>query len=275
MSSVCEEAMLLALAPYACYGFIHRYMTVDKQVAQVRRSCLNGAFVGAAFSASDTERTLALVATNPDILIGDIAHGDSQVFHDSVKLIRDNGFGGVIASANIVTVDAADRALSSGCNALRVGLGSGSVCETRTVAGVGRNTLKAISEIHAAFPETPILACGGIRNSGDIVKCLASGATSVLVGRLFATCDESPAQRVGSKVVYAGMASYFAEQQRAKSDSGPWRQAAHEGKHELLDGTGPVADTILRLVGGIRAGFAYVGARNLRELWEKAKFENA
>jgi len=252
-------------------------MSPESQYDMVTRIANMGGFVGAAFSASDTHRTRLLASADIDILMGDVAHGDSKAFYEAVRAIRESGFAGLVASANIVTVDGARRSIDAGCDLLRVGIGAGSVCETRTVAGVGRNTLKAIREIHAAYPDTHIIACGGIRNSGDIVKCLASGASAVLVGRLLAGCDESPAPKLGDKAIYAGMASYFSEELRASQDganASAWRQTAPEGKHELIDRTGPAGDVIKRLVGGIKAGCAYVGARSISELWQKARFED-
>lgn len=276
MSTVCELGMAMALDSLGCVGVIHRYLSIEDQCEQIATAIDLSYKVGAAFSSNDKERLAALARSSATFLMGDVAHGDTESFSDAVKYLRDSGFGGGVVSANIVTVDAAHRLFRSGCDGFRVGIGSGSVCITRSVTGAGRNTLQAIRDIHDDFPHTPILACGGFKTSGDMVKALAAGASAVIVGRLLATCDESPAPRLDGKVIYAGMASYFAEEERARKSGEPlanYRQAAAEGRHELLEPTGPVSKTIAQLVGGIKAGYAYVGARTTAELHEVAEFE--
>ena len=258
------------------FPIAHRYASINDQC-----NGLSGPGpvlqIGAAFSQSDWFRIDQLIKCEPYMLMGDIAHGDSLHFFQTVKKIRDAGYTGVVCSANIVTAEAARRAIESGCNALRVGIGGGSVCRTRGVAGVGRNTLRAIREINKAFPTVPILADGGMRHSGDIVKALAAGATGVILGRIFAACVESPAPFVNGKKVYAGMASLYAEGLRERADSGTnklsYRQTAAEGIDELIDAKGTVQETVNWLSGGVRAGMAYLGARTIKELQDFAEWE--
>lgn len=281
MSTVTEERTAITLAKLGGVGVIHRYLPTDEQaemVAEVRQA---GYKVGAAIGANKMEsRVKALVDAQVDFLVGDIAHGDSASWFDLLKWIRkEYGDDIQVISGNIVTVEAARRQVEIGIDGLRVGIGSGSVCETRKVTGVGRNQIKSIAEIHGHFPRVPIVSCGGVRQSGDIVKALAAGASSVIIGRLFASCDESPAPRLNDgRVIYAGMASRFSEEMRLKRTGEDPKDIFHlttpEGKQDLLDPTGPVADLVNRLAGGVRAGLAYVGARTIPELWEKARWEN-
>lgn len=277
MSTVCEETMAYSMDTFGGIGIIHRYMSIDEQVRQVTSLRASKANVGAAFSSNDWPRVQALLDAGVTLLMGDVAHGDSQAFYGVVDRIKYKHAAVTVVSANVVTVGAARRSIDAGCNVLRVGIGAGSVCKTRDVTGVGRNTIDALLSIRNYHPTVKMLACGGFRNSGDIVKALAAGASGVILGRLLATCNESSAPRLNDgSIIYAGMASYFAEDLRAErsnEDPSTYRQTAAEGTQEILPATGLVSETLARLAGGIRAGMAYLGAKDIPSLWAAAKFE--
>ena len=277
MSTVCETRMAVSMRRLGGTGAIHRYMTLQEQAKMVQDAIGAGAAIGAN---GMEKRVDALVREQANYLIGDVAHGDSKACYDLLKYIRRTyGDDVQVISPNIVTKEAAGRYNSLGIDGYRVGIGAGSVCTTRKVAGVGRNQLRSIAEIHEAFPQIPITSCGGITGSGDIVKALAAGAESVVIGRLFASADESPAPRLeDGRILYAGMASYFAEKMRTErtgeAESSIFHIRSPEGKQDILDPTGPVEKTVIELMGGVRAGMAYVGAKTNKELQQKAIWED-
>lgn len=300
MSTVTEFKMALKVAEFGGVGVIHRYMTPGEQATQIQKFrkeaqlALNnglGYKVGGAIGSNNKDhRVDALIDAGADFLMGDVANGWTDSSLELMKYIRKTyGDDVQVISGNIATSDAADELSRAGVDGFRVGIGSGSVCITRQVAGVGRNQLVAINEIHERRPEIPITSCGGIRYSGDIVKALAFGAESVIIGRLFAACDESPAKRLADgRVIYAGMASYFAEQARVeRTGENPddiFHLTSPEGKEDILEPVGPVRDVLLGrggskplggLLPGIRTGMSYLGARSIPEFQKVAKWEPA
>ncbi len=282
MNTVTESKMAIKMGELGGIGFIHRYMTIEEQCKELCK--VEHCNVGASISTNSRPRIDALIKAGVDALILDVAHGDTKACLDTIKYVKKN-YGTSIISGNIVTANAALRLAEAEVDGLRVGIGAGSVCTTRMVAGVGRNQLKALATIKRIMNDSdytiPILSCGGIRDSGDIVKALAAGASSVIIGRLFAPTDESPAPRANKDgkqvVVYGGMASTFAETLRAEKEGINPADIFHittpEGKEEFLEVVGPVENVVKRLVGGIRAGMAYLGARTIPELQRKAFWE--
>ncbi|MEK6882030.1 MAG: IMP dehydrogenase, partial [Nanoarchaeota archaeon] len=221
--------------------------------------------------------------------------GDMKACHDFVKTIKKDYDYIKIISGNIVTTEAARRYYDAGIDGFRVGIGIGSGYITRTVCGVGYNQLLAIKEIKERFPDIPIISDGGIRNSGDIVKVLASGADTVLVGGLLAVAQESPAERINkiayinnsfsgstrneikSFVRYYGMASKYAEEKRIKRTGEDATDIIHlqapEGKEVYLEDSGESVKAIInRLIQGMKMGMAYLGAKDIQELRKKAKW---
>ena len=281
MSTVTKARMAIAIAKVGGIGAIHRYLKPIDQHEEVRLVKEAGYPVGAAIGATkNEERVDALMKEpRPDFLIGDVASGDMESCFELLEYIRKTyGDEIQVISGNIATARSAEHYYTAGVDGFRVGIGAGSVCITRQVAGVGRNQLIAIKEIHDAFPEIPITSCGGVRYSGDIVKALAFGAESVVIGRLLAACDESPANRLMSgQVEYFGMASYFAEKQRAEltgeDPSAIHHLVAPEGKSDMLEPAGPVEKVIASLAGGVKAGLAYLGARTIPEFQKVARWE--
>jgi IMP dehydrogenase len=226
------------------------------------------------------ERVDALVAVNVDAVVVDTAHGHSKRVIDTLSMIRKQYNDVFIIAGNVATVEGSAALIEAGADAVKVGIGPGSICTTRIVAGVGVPQLTAVMDcVNAAKKQgVGVIADGGIRYSGDIVKALAAGADAVMIGGLLAGTDESP----GEKVIYQGRA--FKEYRGMGSEAAMRRGSSDryfqesgktlvpEGIEGLVPYKGSVRDTVFQLVGGIRAGMGYVGARNLEELRRKAHF---
>ena len=237
--------------------------------------------VAAAVGVFDDERAAKLVEAGVDVLVVDTAHGHSLNVMKSVRAIKERHDIDVVAG-NIATTEAAEALVEAGADALKVGIGPGSICTTRIVAGVGVPQLSAIDFClgPAARAGVPIISDGGIRHSGDIVKALATGASCVMLGALFAGCDESPGEMVlhrgrAYKEV-RGMGSIGA--MLAGSDrygQGKVRQRdklVPEGVEGLVPQRGPLAGFVYQLCGGVKSGMGYVGAPTILELQKRAKF---
>ena len=239
--------------------------------------------VGAALGVSDDweERLNGLIRSNVDVISIDTAHGHSKPVIDLIKNIKSNYEIDLIAG-NIATGDAAKTLVKSGVDAVKVGVGPGSICTTRVIAGVGVPQLSAVYEVAKSIKnsDVPIIADGGIRFSGDIVKALAAGANTVMVGSLFAGTDETPGDIIiyeGRKYkAYRGMGSVEAMEEGTKDryfqhkEDNP-KKLVPEGIVGRVPYKGDVGEVIYQLVGGLRAGMGYVGAKNISKLQE-AKF---
>jgi IMP dehydrogenase len=226
------------------------------------------------------ERACALYEAGADFIVIDSAHGHSEGVLQAVRAIRRAIPDLPIIAGNVATREGVRALVEAGAECIRVGLGAGSICTTRVVAGVGVPQLTAILECaeEASKRGVPIIADGGIRYSGDIVKALAAGASAVMLGNLLAGCEESPGEieiyRNRAYKVYRGMGSLAAmragsSDRYAQTDP---RKMVPEGVEGRVPYRGPLAETIHQLVGGLRAGMGYVGARNLQELRQKARF---
>ena len=242
--------------------------------------------VGAAMgvSAFDTEeRAPALVSAGVDLLVVDTAHGHSKGVIDAVRAIKAKyGSTVTIVAGNIATGEAALALAAAGVDAVKVGIGPGSICTTRIVAGVGVPQVSAVMNVAAALQGTrvKIIADGGLRYSGDICKAIAAGAHAVMVGSLFAGTDESPGDRTlyQGKVFkkYRGMGSLGAMKLGSKDRYFQGtindKKLVPEGIEGQVPYKGPLADVVHQLMGGLRAGMGYVGAASIEELRSKAKF---
>ncbi len=240
-----------------------------------------GAAVGVA--PDREERTDKLVAANVDVIVIDVAHGHSAGVIKAVKETKRNFPKLELAAGNVATAEGASALIKAGVDAIKVGLGPGSICTTRVIAGVGVPQMTAIMECarEAARANIPIIADGGIRFSGDITKALAGGASSVMIGSLLAGTEESPGEtelfQGRTYKVYRGMGSLEAMKEGSRDR---YFQAAIEGDSKLVPegivgrvpSRGPLADTIYQLIGGLKAGMGYVGVRDIKELQAKAKF---
>ncbi len=240
-----------------------------------------GAAVG--ISKDREERLWLLMKSHVDVIFIDTAHGDSKNVVDAVKDTKNNFKNVVLVAGNVATADAAERLIKAGADAIKIGVGPGSICTTRIVAGVGVPQMTAIldcAEISRKY-DIPLIADGGIRYSGDIVKALAAGANAVMIGNLFAGTDESPGETIlyqgRSFKVYRGMGSLGAMVHGSKDR---YRQAdvesldklVPEGIEGMVPYKGPMSTSIYQLMGGVRSGMGYVGCQTISELQEKAKF---
>ena len=232
--------------------------------------------VGAAVGVGDYERVESLIASDVDVVVVDTAHGHSDNVIDTVKAIRKRLDIDIIAG-NIATADAARDLIDAGVDALKVGIGPGSICTTRVVSGVGVPQLTAIMDVVSiASPAgVPVIADGGIRMSGDIPKALAAGAHSVMIGSLFAGLAESPGEQVTWKgrrfKDYRGMGSLGAMVQgsadRYSQDAGaPKGKLVPEGIEGRVPYRGPLTDFVYQLIGGLRSGMGYCGTANIEAL---------
>ncbi|NLK09015.1 MAG: IMP dehydrogenase [Firmicutes bacterium] len=239
--------------------------------------------VGAAVGVGSdmAERTEALVDAGVDVLVVDTAHGHSRKVLDTVAWLKDR-FGKVtdIIAGNVATAEATRALIDAGADAVKVGIGPGSICTTRVIAGIGVPQITAVWDCSkaAAGSGIPIIADGGIKYSGDIVKALAAGADVVMLGSLLAGTEESPGETEtyqGRRYkVYRGMGSIGAMQQ---GSTDRYFQDQHtklvpEGIEGRIPFKGPLSETVFQLIGGLRAGMGYCGTRDLEALKTKAKF---
>ena len=240
--------------------------------------------VGAAVGvSSDTyQRVEALVEAGVDVLVLDSAHGHSAGVMKTAEKIKGAHPETELIAGNVVTPDAVRELAGSGADAIKVGIGPGSICTTRVVAGVGMPQVTAIVRCREACEEhnLPLIADGGIKYSGDIVKAIASGANSVMVGSLFAGTEESPGETVllegRSYKVYRAMGSISAMRagsgDRYFQENVEGQKLVPEGIEGRVPYRGPLSHTVFQLVGGLRSGMGYCGAKDIEELRTKARF---
>jgi len=239
---------------------------------------LAGAAVGV--SQDTFKRAAALVEAEVDVLVVDTAHGHSKGVLETVAKLREMFPDLVIIAGNVATAEGTRDLIEAGASIVKVGIGPGSICTTRIVAGIGVPQITAIYDCATAAREygVPIIADGGIRYSGDIVKAIAAGAHAVMLGSLFAGCEESPGESEiyqGRRFkVYRGMGSLGAMQAGSKDRyfQENERKLVPEGIEGRVPYKGPVADTVYQLIGGLRAGMGYCGVKNLDELRENTRF---
>jgi IMP dehydrogenase len=240
--------------------------------------------VGAAIGAArkDLQRAEHLVEAGVDVLVVDTAHGHSEGVLVAISRVRERFPDVQLIGGNVGTHDAAEALVERGVDAVKVGVGPGSICTTRVVTGVGLPQLTAIMDaVDGVDGEVPIVADGGIRYSGDIVKALAAGAHAVMMGSMFAGTDESPGESFlleGRRFkTVRGMGSLSAMEEGSadryfQEEAGDGRKLVPEGIEARVPYKGPVSDTVYQLVGGLRSGMGYCGAGSLEELRTRARF---
>lgn len=262
-----------------------------QQHSQATKDAKGRLCVGAAIGVkpSDLKRAERLLAAGADLLVLDIAHGHAEHCLQMIKALRQEFPEAQVVAGNVATGDGARELAEAGADAVKVGIGPGSICTTRIVTGFGVPQLTAIMDsragLQAAGLATPLIADGGIKTSGDLVKALAAGADTVMIGSLFAGCEEAPGAPVirdGQKVkVVRGMASLGAAIGRRQAESSndesaespaDWDKVVPEGVEAVVPYRGNVAEILYQLVGGLRSGLSYGGARTISELQEKAEF---
>lgn len=242
---------------------------------------VTGAAVGV--SADSPERIEALVAARADIICIDTAHGHSKNVINMVKHVRQKYKDVIIVAGNVVTAEGTEELIKSGADVVKVGVGPGSICTTRVVAGVGVPQISAIMKCAAAAKKykKTIIADGGIKFSGDIVKALALGANTVMIGNLLAGAEESPGETIlyqgRTYKMYRGMGSIGAMEKGSKDrygqmDTYDLDKLVPEGIEGKVPYKGNASGIIHQLVGGLKSGMGYLGARSIEELQAKAKF---
>jgi IMP dehydrogenase len=226
------------------------------------------------------ERVDALVGAHVDVIVIDTAHGHSQGVIEAIKAVKAKYPELQVIAGNIAVADAARDLIEAGVDAIKVGIGPGSICTTRVVAGVGVPQLTAVMDCVEVAREygVPVIADGGLKYSGDVVKALAAGANVTMMGSMFAGCEEAPGEiemyQGRSYKVYRGMGSLAAMANGSKDryfqeDN---KKFVPEGVEGRVPFKGSVLDTIYQLIGGIRSGMGYLGAKTLDDLYENAKF---
>lgn len=230
------------------------------------------------------ERTEALLDAGADTIIVDIAHGHSDNALNTVRLIKKAFPNCELVAGNVATAQGTEDLIKAGVDAVKVGVGSGSICITRVITGSGVPQLTAVldcAKIGKKY-DVPIISDGGIRNSGDATKALAAGASTVMVGGILGGTDESPGSPVmknGKKFkIYRGMASFYASLGRKSKETGTvsigedLNDYVAEGVEAMVPYKGSVTDIIKQLTGGIRSGLSYCGANNILQMQENAEF---
>jgi len=276
MDTVTELDMLVAMEMNGGLGIIHRYNSIDDQSKLVKQAKVVGVNnVGAAIGVTGDylERAQALVEAGANVLCVDVAHGHHSMMKTALTNLKqifrwDSGVH--IMAGNVATGEGACALAEWGADSVRVGVGGGSICSTRLVSGHGVPTFQTVMDCVEAGCPIPIIADGGMKTSGDIVKALAAGADFVMLGSMLAGTDQAPGQvfDAGNKKykVYRGMASSEAQVNWRGKTSTP------EGISTTIPYKGDVNTILADLKGGIQSGMSYSGARTINDLQAKAKF---
>lgn len=274
MDTVTESGMAIAMHKMGGLGILHRFMNVDLQVAEVLKVKEAGAGIISAsigVNGDYRERAEALVKAGVNLMTIDIAHGHSIHMMDTLKWLKDKFSGLEVIAGNLATPEATIDLIEAGADAIKVGIGPGSMCTTRIITGAGVPQLTAIALCAEAAESygVPIIADGGIRTSGDMVKAFAAGANIIMLGSMLSGTIETPGDIMNGKKQYRGMAS--------KKAQISWRGdmplgMAPEGESTFVTVKGHVADVIHELTGGIRSGMSYINAVTIEEIKQKAHF---
>ena len=285
MDTVTESKMAIAIAEAGGIGVIHRNLNIKNQSKEVIKVKKKKLIVGAAVGTNneDLERARSLINNGCDLIVIDTAHGHSAKVLKTLSKLKKINFNVPICVGNIATAEAAKKLYNSGADIIKVGIGPGSICTTRMVAGIGVPQISAIMEVKGVLKnkKIKIISDGGIKFSGDIAKALAAGADAIMMGSIFAGTNESPGKKfkIKGKIYkqYRGMGSigamssgsanrYFQKNFRDKSKFVP------EGVEGRVEYKGNVSKIIYQLKGGLRSSMGYIGAKNLNQISKNAKF---
>ena len=285
MDTVTESKMAIAIAEAGGIGVIHRNLNIKKQSKEVIKVKKKKLIVGAAVGTNneDLERARSLINNGCDLIVIDTAHGHSAKVLKTLSKLKKINFNVPICVGNIATAEAAKKLYNSGADIIKVGIGPGSICTTRMVAGIGVPQISAIMEVKGVLKnkKIKIISDGGIKFSGDLAKALAAGADAIMMGSIFAGTDESPGKKfkIKGKIYkqYRGMGSigamssgsanrYFQKNFKDKSKFVP------EGVEGRVEYKGNVSKIIYQLKGGLRSSMGYIGAKNLNQISKNAKF---
>ncbi len=286
MDTVTESSMAIAMAKAGGIGIIHRNLSIADQIEEIRKVKSKKLLVGAAVGASEKEliRAKRLLKENPDLIVIDTAHAHTKKVADIIKKIKKlRSKNTAICAGNIATSEAAKFLVKLGVDIIKVGIGPGSICTTRLVAGIGVPQLTAIIDVRKGIGKSNIklIADGGIKFSGDIAKALAAGADAVMIGSLFAGTDQAPGKKIKKNgrlyKYFRGMGSigamnkgsadrYFQSKQKDTS------KYVAEGVEGYIKYRGSVDKIIYNLIGGLKSSMGYLGAKKVIELRKKPKF---
>jgi len=285
MDTVTESRMAIAISKLGGIGVIHRNLSIEKQVMEIKKVKKNNYLVGAAIGVSpeDFERAEELFKINTDLIVIDTAHGHTQKVLNMIKKIKKKLNNTTLCAGNIATGKAAKFLADSGVDIVKVGIGPGSICTTRLVAGIGVPQLSAVLEVKKALKnyKTKIISDGGIKFSGDLAKAIAAGADAIMIGSLFSGTIESPGKIIKHKgklyknfrgmgsvgAMAAGSADrYFQKKSKNVSKYVP------EGVEGLVKFKGAVEKIVYNLIGGLKSSMGYLGAKTIRDLQKKGEF---
>ena len=285
MDTVTESSMAIAMAIAGGIGVIHRNLKINNQKQEILKVKKKKLLVGAAIGTNieDIDRAKSLYDNGVDLIVIDTAHGHSSKVLKVLTRLKKMNFKIPICVGNIATGEAALRLYNCGADIIKVGIGPGSICTTRMVAGIGVPQISAIIEVKKALKKKKIkiISDGGVKFSGDIAKALAAGADAIMMGSIFAGTDESPGKKFKFKgktyKQYRGMGSigamssgsasrYFQKNHKDKSKFVP------EGVEGRVEYKGRVSKIIYQLQGGLRSSMGYIGAKNLSEIRKRARF---
>ena len=285
MDTVTEYKMAVAIAQAGGIGVIHRNLNIRKQSEEVMKVKKKKLIVGAAVGTNneDVDKARSLIDNGCDLIVIDTAHGHSAKVLKVLSKLKKINFNVPICVGNIATAEASKKLYNSGADIIKVGIGPGSICTTRMVAGIGVPQISAIMEVKGALKnkKIKIISDGGIKFSGDIAKALAAGADAIMMGSIFAGTDESPGKKFKIKgklyKQFRGMGSigamssgsanrYFQKNFKDKSKFVP------EGVEGRVEYKGSVSKIIYQLQGGLRSSMGYIGAKDINQIQKKAKF---
>tara|TARA_B100000579_G_scaffold383592_1_gene353513 strand:- start:1297 stop:2373 length:1077 start_codon:yes stop_codon:yes gene_type:complete len=286
MDTITESKMAIAIAKAGGLGVIHRNLEIKKQVIEIKKVKKLKLLVGAAVGAGPKEfkRAEAILKENIDMIVVDTAHGHTKKVSEIIKFIKKiKNKNTALCAGNIATPEAAKFLLKQGVDIIKVGIGPGSICTTRLVAGIGVPQLSAILSVRNGIKKknSKIISDGGIKYSGDLAKAFAAGADAVMIGSLFAGTDETPGKLMkrNGKLFksFRGMGSvgamnkgsadrYFQSKQKDSSKYVP------EGVEGFAKYKGKVSSIIYKLIGGLRSSMGYLGSKQIKYLRDKPKF---
>lgn len=280
MDTITELEMAKAMAKMGGIGIIHRFMDIEKQVNQIlelksvlKNNPKHTQYIAASIGVKpeDIDRAKKLVEAGVDILTIDIAHGDSTMMITTLRQIKKSFPQTDVIAGNVATPQGAKTLIENGADAIKVGIGPGSMCTTRIITGCGVPQLTAIRLCVEECNKynVPVIADGGLRTSGDIVKAFAVGASTVMLGSMLSGTFETPGEIHHGKKTYRGMAS--------KSAQVSWRGEmpqgmAPEGETTTVNCKGPVEEVVSEILGGIRSGMSYCNANNLQDIEKNVHF---
>ena len=286
MDTVTESKMAIAIAKAGGIGIIHRNLDIKKQIIEIKKVKKQKLLVGAAVGAGPNEfkRAKAILKEDINMIVVDTAHGHTKKVSEIIKFIKKiKNKNTALCAGNIATPEAAKFLLKLGVDIIKVGIGPGSICTTRLVAGIGVPQLSAIINVRNGIKnkDIKIISDGGIKYSGDLAKAFAAGADAVMIGSLFAGTDETPGKLIKRNgrlfKSFRGMGSvgamnkgsadrYFQSKQKNISKYVP------EGVEGFAKYKGKVGNIIYRLIGGLRSSMGYLGSQQIKDLRDKPKF---